>query len=146
MRYAGFLLAFVSLIYPHVRHRITKWSTVASYSIMIVILASATTLVDDAVWFRDMSASPSPFPLALVLHKLRLSPDDKTHHCLTGCTCSEKLPPSSPVPTTALPTLGPWGSMSRMASELQLPSGQSIPVMIPTAAESQTHIRVGFDV
>ncbi|KAI0301024.1 hypothetical protein B0F90DRAFT_1817309 [Multifurca ochricompacta] len=68
---------------------------------------------DKDVWFRDITGSPSPFPIDICLYKVKLwlrgrgPPSEKGNAqqhpslCLPGCSCKEKIPPSSP-PTTLL--------------------------------------------
>lgn len=119
----------------------------ATYALVVITLAMFTAfLVDEAVWYRDMSARPGPLPFTVIWHKLQNRTEDTAHHCLPGCTCSEKISSISLEPTAALPALGPWGVMNRTSSELQLPKSGSIPVLVPTAMECQSHIRIGLQV
>ncbi|EIM81282.1 uncharacterized protein STEHIDRAFT_172258 [Stereum hirsutum FP-91666 SS1] len=118
-----------------------------TYASMVITSAFFTAfLVDEAVWYRDMSARPGPLPFAVIWHKLHNRTEDIAHHCLLGCSCSEKISPIAPEHAAALPALGPWGMMNRTTSELQLPKSGSIPVLMPTAMECQSHIRIGFQV
>ncbi|KAI0267119.1 hypothetical protein BC834DRAFT_96951 [Gloeopeniophorella convolvens] len=127
-----------------------------AYSTLIIALAILTAAtVDKDVWFRDITGSPSPFPLALCLQSIRLSvarlrglqtvPDSAQEHpphCLPGCACREKIPPSSP--PTALPPLGSWSDARRdsFASTRSVVPG----VRVPTALERHNSIYIGLEV
>ncbi|KAH9164228.1 hypothetical protein EDB89DRAFT_443329 [Lactarius sanguifluus] len=125
-----------------------------TYSSLVVCSSVLTAITFDRdVWFRDITGSPSPFPVVLGVYTVKLwlaevrhpsstSKTQHTPHCLPGCTCKEKVPP--PSPPTALPPLGlqfgPRGS--------NLASAQSaVPgVRLPTALERHNSIFVGLDV
>ncbi|KAH9167532.1 hypothetical protein EDB89DRAFT_120129 [Lactarius sanguifluus] len=125
-----------------------------TYSSLVVCSSVLTAITFDRdVWFRDITGSPSPFPVVLGMYTVKLwlaevrhpsstSKTQHTPHCLPGCTCKEKVPP--PSPPTALPPLGlqfgPRGS--------NLASAQSaVPgVRLPTALERHNSIFVGLDV
>ncbi|KAH9034149.1 hypothetical protein EDB84DRAFT_78026 [Lactarius hengduanensis] len=125
-----------------------------TYSSLVVCFSVLTAMTFDRdVWFRDITGSPSPFPVVLGVYTVKLwlaevrhpsstSKMQHTPHCLPGCTCKEKVPP--PSPPTALPPLGlqsgPRGS--------NLASAQSVVpgVRVPTALERHNSIFVGLDV
>ncbi|KAH9988432.1 hypothetical protein BJV74DRAFT_463248 [Russula compacta] len=128
----------------------------ATYSSLIVFLSILTAAtVDKDVWFRDITGSPSPFPIAVCLYSIRLwitgsrgttpgmGGDTVEHltHCLPRCSCKEKISPSSP--PAALPPLG-------ILSEHQLiicASTRSVVpgVRVPTALERHNPIFVGLE-
>ncbi|KAI9437649.1 hypothetical protein H4582DRAFT_2057983 [Lactarius indigo] len=125
-----------------------------TYSSLVVCSSVLTAITFDRdVWFRDITGSPSPFPVVLCVYSVKLwlaevrhpsstSRTQHTPHCLPGCTCKEKVPP--PSPPTALPPLGlqsaPRGS--------NLANAQSaVPgVRVPTALERHNSIFVGLEV
>ncbi|KAH8988102.1 hypothetical protein EDB92DRAFT_1817724 [Lactarius akahatsu] len=125
-----------------------------TYSSLVVCFSVLTAITFDRdVWFRDITGSPSPFPVVLGVYTVKLwlaevrhpsstSKTQHTLHCLPGCTCKEKVPP--PSPPTALPPLGlqsgPRGS--------NLANAQSaVPgVRVPTVLERHNSIFVGLDV
>ncbi|ETW80760.1 hypothetical protein HETIRDRAFT_169504 [Heterobasidion irregulare TC 32-1] len=118
-----------------------------TYSITIVSLSILTALtLDKDVWIRDITSSPSPFPLQHILATLMrtTSLEDDTrsqrHHCLPGCTCTEKQLPSSP--PLAIPAIG-QGLNVRME---RAPARSNVPVRVPTAMERHNSIVIGFDV
>ncbi|THH20405.1 hypothetical protein EW146_g926 [Bondarzewia mesenterica] len=121
-----------------------------AYAVSIISLAFLTAFtVDKDVWYRDIAASPSPYPLQHIvafLSQPRTSPSgldtrNSVHHCMPGCTCREKQPPSSPPP--ALPSIGPRLG-ARMLDRPHIES--SVPVRVPTAMERYNSIVIGFDV
>jgi len=126
----------------------------ATYSLLVIFLSILTAAtVDRDVWFRDITGSPSPFPIAVCLYSTRLwltgstydisaNATDHLPHCLPRCSCTEKIPPSSPL--SALPPLG-------LLSDRQLDGCMSargtVPgVRVPTAMERHNSIFVGLEV
>ena len=126
------------------------------YSSLVVWSSVLTAITFDRdVWFRDITGSPSPFPVVVCIYSVKLwlaevfrpSSDmgrtqQHTPHCLPGCTCKEKVPP--PSPPTALPPLGlqsgPRGSNFANAQS-------AVPgVRVPTALERHNSIFVGLGV
>ncbi|KAF8494589.1 hypothetical protein F5888DRAFT_629662 [Russula emetica] len=128
----------------------------ASYSSLIMILSILTAAtVDKDVWFRDIAGSPSPFPVAACLYSTKLwftdirsapsglgSNTEDHLHCLPGCSCNEKISPSSPL--TALPPLGiPTDRrLDGCTSARNIVPG----VRVPTALERHNSIFVGLEV
>jgi hypothetical protein len=120
----------------------------------MVFSALTALTVDKEVWFRDIAASPSPFPLLLIFAKIATlldqsgSENDGAAHtvCLPGCTCTEKLPPSSP--PLGIPPIGSEGVNGRIIIRtLTAASGESsVPIRVPTAMERHNSIVIGFDV
>ena len=138
------------------RHRMNG-PLAAAYASLIVLLSIFTaTTIDNDVWFRDITSSPSPFPLADCLYatKLWFSSIHSTPsrvgsgttphlpHCLPRCSCKEKITP--PSPPMALPPLG-------IHSDRRFDIRESMPsivpgVRVPTALERQNSIFVGLEV
>ncbi|KAI0268008.1 hypothetical protein BGY98DRAFT_925271, partial [Russula aff. rugulosa BPL654] len=132
---------------PFLLVKICCWSLtglMASYSSLIMILSILTAAtVDKDVWFRDVAGSPSPFPVAACLYSTKLWFTDIHHlHCLPGCSCKEKISPSSPL--TALPPLGILSDrrLDGWASARNIVPG----VRVPTALERHNSIFVGLEV
>ncbi|KAI0250300.1 hypothetical protein BJV78DRAFT_1155139 [Lactifluus subvellereus] len=144
---------------PFLMVKICCWSLtglMAAYSSLIIFLSVLTALtVDKDVWFRDITGSPSPFPVVICLHSVKLwlvsirkapsgvkSAQEHPPHCLPGCTCEEKIPPSSP--STALPPLGLLSDPPRgiLANAFGVVPG----VRVPTALERHNSIFVGLQV
>ena len=153
---AGSSLDSVSAERPKLDNYVYRMSPVASYSSLIMILAILTAAtVDKDVWFRDIAGSPSPFPVAACLYSTRiwfteirsapsgLASNTGDHlHCLPGCSCKEKISPSSPL--TALPPLGILSDRRLVgyASARNVVPG----VRVPTALERHNSIFVGLEV
>ncbi|KAN0116339.1 hypothetical protein V8E52_005958 [Russula decolorans] len=144
---------------PFLLVEICCWSLtglMASYSSLIMILSILTAAtVDKDVWFRDIAGSPSPFPVAACLYSTKLWFTDICSapsglgsnagdhlHCLPGCSCKEKISPSSPL--TALPPLGIPSDrrLDDCASTRNIVPG----VRVPTALERHNSIFVGLEV
>ena len=154
---AGLSLDSVSAKRPRYTYNVTEWTLAAAYASLIVFLSILTaTTVDHDVWFRDITGSPSPFPVAACLYTTRLwlssiysTPSrvgsgtaEHLPHCLPRCSCKEKIPP--PSPPTALPPLGLY-SDRRFNGLENIPS--IVPgVRVPTALERQNSIFVGLEV
>ncbi|KAI0058104.1 hypothetical protein BV25DRAFT_1994530 [Artomyces pyxidatus] len=133
---------------------------VFSYCSLIVDLSFLTAFtLDKDVWFRDITDSPSPFPLYHIVFSLRQSlcrlfgttsaadeqPEKHTPHCLPGCDCNAKIAPSSP--PSALPPIGFLSGQSRGDSSMSIGSARTtVPVRVPTAMERHNSIVVGFEV
>ncbi|KAA1473916.1 hypothetical protein DENSPDRAFT_304595 [Dentipellis sp. KUC8613] len=146
---------------PFIALQVFSWllmALLALYSIVLVVFTFlVAAIVDKDIWFRDISGSPSPFPIPVLLESLRVlfmsgvfgtgtstETDDKQedHHCPPGCPCDVKLaPPSSP---PALPTIGPRTAGAERMNRTS--SGSSVPVRVPTAMERHNTIVIGFDV
>ena len=153
---AGPSLGSVSVKNPKLDKSVYRMSPVASYSSLIMILSILTAAtVDKDVWFRDIAGSPSPFPVAACLYSTKLwftdirsapsglGSNTRDHlHCLPGCSCKEKISPSSPL--TALPPLGIPSDrrLDDRASTRNIVPG----VRVPTALERHNSIFVGLDV
>lgn len=146
---------------PFLLVEICCWSLtglMALYSSLIMILSILTAAtVDKDVWFRDIAGSPSPFPVAACLYSTKLwfmdirsapsalgSNTGDHLHCLPGCSCKEKISPSSPL--TALPPLGIL-SDRRLDDCASLHVRNIVPgVRVPTALERHNSIFVGLEV
>ncbi|KAN0138432.1 hypothetical protein V8E53_003895 [Lactarius tabidus] len=127
-----------------------------TYSFLVVSSSVLTAITFDRdVWFRDITSSPSPFPLVVCVHSAKIwlaevyrpSSDmgrtlRHTPHCLPGCTCKEKVPP--PSPPTALPPLGLQSERrgTNFANTQSVVPG----VRLPTALERHNSIFVGLGV
>ncbi|KAH9054306.1 hypothetical protein EDB87DRAFT_1702271 [Lactarius vividus] len=116
------------------------------YSSLVVCFSVLTAITFDRdVWFRDITGSPSPFPVVLGVYTLKLWLAENAAHAALppGCTCKEKVPP--PSPPTALPPLGlqsgPRGNNNLASAQSAVPG-----VRVPTALERQNSIFVGLDV
>jgi hypothetical protein len=129
---------------------------VATYSSLIIFLSVLTAItVDKDVWFRDITGSPSPFPVMMCLHSIkhwlssiRKSPSgvgsaqEHPPHCLPGCACKEKIAPSSP--SIALPQ---QGLIPDPLCRLSANARGAVPgVRVPTALERHNSIFVGLEV
>ncbi|SRR6266404_4077983 len=139
---------------PSVSAKHRQRGAVFIYSALVIFSSILTAITFDRdVWFRDISSSPSPFPVAVCIHSIRLwlshvrNPSSNvggtrqhTPHCLPGCTCKEKIPP--PSPPTALPPLGLQFHPVNLASVQSAVPG----VRVPTALERHNSIFVGLGV
>ena len=135
--------------------RLQKCVQVATYSSLIMSLSILTAItVDKDVWFRDITGSPSPFPIMVCLYSIRFqlsgirksscgvdSTQEHPPHCLPGCTCKEKILPSSPL--TALPPLGLLSVPPPVANNAR---GAVPGVRVPTALERHNSIIIGLEV
>ncbi|KAI0316250.1 hypothetical protein OF83DRAFT_1173069 [Amylostereum chailletii] len=141
-----------SMAWPFVLVRVFSWSLtgiVTIYPIILLTVAFATAaMVDAEVWCRDITDSPSPFPLALIFYLWRLrfglvqmpqGTQTVVHppQCMPGCGCAEKLPPPSP-PLLARPALAARSS-TRSSLESVVPG-----IRVPTAMERHNKIVIGF--
>ncbi|KAH9972459.1 hypothetical protein BGW80DRAFT_1252734 [Lactifluus volemus] len=132
-----------------------KCAQVATYSSLIIFLSVLTAItVDKDVWFRDITGSPSPFPVMACLYSIRFQlsgirksssgvdcAQEHPPHCLPGCTCKEKIPPSSPL--TALPPLGLLSDPPPVPNNAR---GVVPGVRVPTALERHNSIIIGLEV
>lgn len=138
--------------------------SVTIYIITILALSAITQLSFDAdVWKRDIDASPSPFPMSIVMPyafpftarffscpsqtlQTTTTPTSETGqaYCLQGCTCTRKLlPPPSPPHIPIAPRLA---SRTSFAGSILGGSTRSlVPIRLPTEMERRHSILVAFD-
>jgi hypothetical protein len=156
-------IRYASLISPWSPCLIENIFSVLIYIIALLALSTVTQLAFDAdVWKRDIDASPSPFPMSIIVPyalpfaarffscpspTLQTSAPTTTAphaYCLPGCTCTCKLLPPPSHPHTS--TTPPLESRTSSAGSTSGGSTRSIvPVRLPTEMERRRSIIVAFD-
>jgi hypothetical protein len=143
---------------------ILNFFSVTIYIITILALSAITQLSFDAdVWKRDIDASPSPFPMSIVVPyafpftarffscssqtlqtTTTTTPETGHAYCLPGCTCTRKLlPPPSPPHIPIAPQLASRTSFA--GSTLGGSTRSLVPIRLPTEMERRHSILVAFD-
>jgi hypothetical protein len=139
-------------------------SGLSSQALQIILLAVllytvgllTTTILtafsfDTEVWYRDIDASPSPFPVPVLVAYIfpcffpqtsELGPDPTTDedghpHCLPGCNCTKASPPETSSYLIE--------SMTGNNSFIQGSKSRSL-VRLPNETERRTSITIAFDV
>ncbi|TFK46612.1 hypothetical protein OE88DRAFT_875470 [Heliocybe sulcata] len=170
------LAIFISGIYPvnatltiNAIFQCLQWLTWALFSIVTLyaaVLAALTLLtrltLDRDIWFRDITSTPSPFPVSYIFRVLRdPSLADRDYHnfwtsdtrenlhhdhsyCMPGCTCSRKVLVAdleSSVPYLDRTERDGSGSGEPMQMS---ESRRQVPVRLPTAMERVNSIPVGL--
>jgi hypothetical protein len=136
--------------------------SVMIYLIALLTLSAITQLAFDIdVWNRDIDASPSPFPLSIIVPyafpfaarffpstsqtTVTTTPVAGHAYCLPGCACTRKLLP----PVTHLrvpPTTLQLASRTSFTGSTSGGSTRSIvPVRLPTEMERRCSIIIAFD-
>ncbi|KZT23911.1 hypothetical protein NEOLEDRAFT_1179664 [Neolentinus lepideus HHB14362 ss-1] len=165
---------FVSGIYPAnanpTTNRIFLCLQILTWLIFGVVTAYATVLaslsiltrltIDKDIWLRDVTCTPSPFPVGYIIRALRdPSLVDRDYHdfwtsetrddlhrpyCTPGCACSRKVADTE----SPAPCLDKTAADFNRTSEVA-PIGESrreVPVRLPTVAEMLSSIPIGLTV
>jgi hypothetical protein len=150
---------------PKFKYQCFQYPYLSGFSVMSYVMALLTLSVitqlafDVDVWKRDIDASPSPFPMSIIIPYALPStarffsshspiPSMTTNitghsYCLPGCACTRKLlPPQSAPDTSIIPQLTPRTSFAESAGGSTL---SSVPVRLPTERERRRSIIVAFE-
>ncbi|KAI0029984.1 hypothetical protein K488DRAFT_88210 [Vararia minispora EC-137] len=137
-------------IWPFIGLRVFSWalaSLITLYTVVLMLVTFATAAtIDREVWIRPIAGSPSPFPLAVVVHILwartrsrQPSDMEKRTFCPPGCACANKLPPS-----ISSPLLEPRAENVTMG-DAEAQRDSTVPgIRVPTALERHSTIFIGF--